>query len=367
MTIAPFPRHRRRVVAICAATALLHFAAINWVSGRIGAAERERDAGKAVVKAELRLAQTHAPAEVKPAEPTPKPKPKPRKAPKPAPPPVEAAPVVAEAAEASVTAEPAPAAAEPPAPASTPAPASQTDAPPTPAAVESGPEAKEAAPVHWKVALPPSAKLELDVKRKDASGTNWSGVGRIGWQLDGADYKVTQETDLSLLIARINVMQVSSEGTINEFGIAPVAFSQKLKNRSPTATHFNQQEQTITFSASTLSVPLQAGAQDRASVLFQLAGIGRADVNQFGKGIDILVGEDRDAPVYRFQLVGEEELETAMGKLGTWHLVRPPKPGSYSSQLDIWLAPSQDWYPVQIRVTERNGAVTTQTITRITK
>ena len=71
MTIAPFPRHRRRVVAICAATALLHFVAINWVSGRIGAAERERDAGKDIVKAELRLAPPPAPAEVKPAEPAP--------------------------------------------------------------------------------------------------------------------------------------------------------------------------------------------------------------------------------------------------------------------------------------------------------
>ena len=115
------------------------------------------------------------------------------------------------------------------------------------------------------------------------------------------------------------------------------------------------------------SVPLTAGAQDRATVLFQLAGIGRADVNQFGKPMDILVGEDRNAQVYSFVLVGEDELETRMGKLITWHLARPPKPGSYSARLDIWLAPSLDWYPVQIRNTEGNGAVTTQTVTRIIK
>jgi hypothetical protein len=102
-------------------------------------------------------------------------------------------------------------------------------------------------------------------------------------------------------------------------------------------------------------------------VLFQLAGIGRADVNQFGKPMDILVGEDRNAQVYSFVLVGEDELETRMGKLITWHLARPPKPGSYSARLDIWLAPSLDWYPVQIRNTEGNGAVTTQTVTRIIK
>ena len=121
----------------------------------------------------------------------------------------------------------------------------------------------------------------------------------------------------------------------------------------------------ITFSATTATVPWQEGAQDKASVPFQLAAIGRADVNQLAGNIDILVGEEKEATVFRFQLVGEEELETKMGRLVTWHLRRPPKPGTYSSQLDIWLAPSMQWYPVQIRNTEANGALTTQTVTRI--
>ena len=69
--------------------------------------------------------------------------------------------------------------------------------------------------------------------------------------------------------------------------------------------------------------------------------------------------------MFRFQLVGEEELDTNMGRLVTWHLRRPPKPGTYSSQLDIWLAPSMQWYPVQIRNTEASGALTTQTVTQI--
>ena len=80
----------------------------------------------------------------------------------------------------------------------------------------------------------------------------------------------------------------------------------------------------------------------------------------------VLGGTDADAAgLERFHLVGEEELETRMGRLVTWHLRRPPKPGTYSSQLDIWLAPSMQWYPVQIRNTEANGALTTQTVTQI--
>ncbi|SFG19149.1 Protein of unknown function [Duganella sp. CF458] len=374
MTIVTFPRHRRRLIAICAATVALHFVTINWVSGRIGAAQRERDEEKNVISAALRLAPPPAPVEAEPVDTPAPPKPKPRpKPPKPAaPPPEEAAPVAEPAAAEAGPAEPA---AAPQDAAQDAVQAAQPGAEPATPAVESAQAqsnaASNAAPPadlkRWQVALPPSAKFELDVIRKDADGTNWSGSASIGWESDGSSYKATQEVGISLLIARVNLLEVNSVGTINEFGIAPAKFTEKRRNRSATATHFNQQEQKITFSSSERSVPLTAGAQDRATVLFQLAGIGRADVNQFGKPLDILVGEDRNAQVYSFLLVGEDEIETKMGKLVTWHLARPPKPGSYSAKLDIWLAPSLDWYPVQIRNTEGNGAVTTQIVTRIIK
>ena len=97
-----------------------------------------------------------------------------------------------------------------------------------------------------------------------------------------------------------------------------------------------------------------------------MGAIGRANVDQFSTDVDILVGESKEANIFRFQLVGEEELETGIGKLSTWHLTRPPKPGTYSSRLDIWLAPGRNWYPVQIRNTEASGALTTQTVAKIT-
>ena len=108
-----------------------------------------------------------------------------------------------------------------------------------------------------------------------------------------------------------------------------------------------------------------AGAQDKASIPLQLAAIARGDPKQLTGAIDIFVGEDRDAAIYRFTVVGQEQIDTKLGILQTWHLTRPPQPGSYKSQLDIWLAPAHGWYPVRIRNTERNGAVTTQTVNNI--
>ncbi|WGG49948.1 DUF3108 domain-containing protein [Rugamonas sp. DEMB1] len=376
--------------------------AIDWVGGRLGPPDSRRPAAMAPVTAQLRLAlPQRAPSaplpEVAPLAPGAV-----KRARKAAPKPAAAAPepATAEAAQptqtqtvqgadveaAATSATSADAAdnaenAATPAPATAAAPAAQPQAGAAPAQspVPSAPEAAdmadkrvalpEAAPPgmrRYKVNLPPSADFELDVKRVDANGTTWSGVAVMAWHSDGSRYKLNVEAGLSMLVTRINLLVLSSEGMIDDYGIAPVTATEKVRGRSQTATHFNRDEGRITFSASERSYPLLVGTQDKATVPFQLGGIGRADHKQFGGDIDLQVGEDKDANIFRFQLVGEEELETRMGKLSTWHLTRPPRPGTYSSRIDIWLAPGLSWYPVQIRNTEASGALTTQTVSKIT-
>jgi hypothetical protein len=217
----------------------------------------------------------------------------------------------------------------------------------------------------YKVNLAPSASFEVAVDRVDADGTKWAGSAAMTWHTDGNRYQASVEAGVSLLITRVNLLVLRSEGTIDDYGIAPASVTEKRARRAETATHFNRDAGTITFSASEASYPLLTGAQDKATVPFQLGGIGRADVNQFGGDIDIQVGEEKEATIFRFQLVGEDEIDTDMGKIVTWHLSRPPKPGTYSSRLDIWLAPGLNWYPIRIRNTEASGALTTQTISKI--
>uniref|UniRef100_UPI0025D9DECF DUF3108 domain-containing protein n=1 Tax=Rugamonas sp. TaxID=1926287 RepID=UPI0025D9DECF len=217
----------------------------------------------------------------------------------------------------------------------------------------------------YKVHLPPPADFALDVKRVDANGSTYNGEASMSWQSDGSRYKLTVEAGISLLI-RINLLALTSTGTIDDYGIAPDLSTEKRAGHAQTATHFNRDDGSISFSASEQRYPLLAGAQDKATVPFQLGGIGRANVNQFSGDIDIMVGDDKTAAIFRFQLVGEEELDTRMGRIVTLHLTRPPLPGSYSSRLDIWLAPSRNWYPIQIRNTEASGALTTQTVSKIT-
>ena len=348
-----------RVLALCAATVVLHYLALAWLAAQISPLPGNLPKAAPPISAQLRLT---LPAHVPDLSAAPVARALAKSSPRPAAPAAltesEPAPTPEDSASvpsmpvASVTkmdvADAAP-------------PASLVTAAPEPA-----PAPEPALTTHrYNVNLPPSAEFVLDVKRIDPDGTVWNGVGAMSWRVDGGNYTMSVEAGLDLLVTRINLLVLTSEGQIDDSGIAPVTATEKRRGRALTATHFQRKERRITFSASEQSYPLLAGAQDKATLPFQLAGIGRADVNQLHGDIDMFVGEDKDANMFRFNLVGEEELDTRMGRLVTWHLSRPPKPGSYSSRLDIWLAPSRGWYPVQIRNTEANGAVTTQSVSNM--
>lgn len=356
---SPILRKPQFVLA-AAVTLLLHWAAIGWVSANVGPLADPLARRPQTITAQLWLPQVR---EEPAAAPKPRPTPKPRKS-KPAPPksagpaaePAPPGPVEpsgeggAEAVEEPVEA---PAQAE-----------AEAAAEPEPEVRAEEPAAPEAR--LYKVDLLPSATLLMDVARTDRNGVERSGAGTLAWSTDGASYKVTVEAGVSMIVARLNLLVSTSEGTVGEGGLAPVTFTEKRLTRALTATHFRRAENRITFSASERSDPLAPGAQDKASVPFQLAAIGRADPAQLAGEVDIQVGGEKDAVVYRFVMVGEEDLDTpGFGILKTVHLARLPKPGSYNSRLDIWFAPSLGWYPVLIRNTEANGAVTTQAVTRI--
>ena len=365
MTSASFFKPpRRRTILFVAMIGVLHYVALHWLTGqagRVAAFLPEQLVSMAIV-----------------AEAPPLPAPPPESAPPLPRPPAPALPELPpvdlpQLTQPEVTEEPV----APPAPAAPAAPAAPpvlaqlpAIAPPAPAAEAASPPPAAAPPVEqarqYRTVVPASATFELQVDRRDADGTKWSGVAAMAWHNRGDRYDLTLEAGLNMFITRINLLVLSSEGLIDASGIVPVKATEKRKGRAQTATHFNAGDKLITFSATPATAPWQAGVQDKASLPFQLAAIGRADVKQLAGNIDILVGEEKNATVFRFQMVGEETLDTAMGALQTWHLRRPPKKGTYSSQLDIWLAPSLQWYPVQIRNTEANGALTTQTVTKLT-
>jgi hypothetical protein len=238
-----------------------------------------------------------------------------------------------------------------------------------PAAAQAPQQAGEAAgaqsPRRYKVDLPPPADITLDVVRVDADGAKWNGDALLSWTISPTGYKVRVEAGIRVVFAHVNLLTLTSEGKVGDEGFVPELMTEKRRGRSLTATHFSRELGLLTFSASQARYGISPYAQDKASLPLQLTAIARADPRQLSGALEFQVAEDRSAAIYDFEVAGQEDIETRLGRIATWHLVRPPKPGSYHSRLELWLAPDHGWYPVQIRNTEANGAVTTQTVSNI--
>ncbi len=222
-------------------------------------------------------------------------------------------------------------------------------------------------PARYAVRAPESVRIEMALIRTKPDTSQNYGVGSIEWTVNEGKYNMSIQAGLDLVITSFNLYKLTSEGHLDKFGITPEISTEARRTRASTATHFHHDDKTISFSSSNKVVPMTDGAQDKASFLMQLASIGYADEKQFyaGKEIEMQVAEERDAALFHFLVLGKEEINTKLGKISTWHLLRAPRPGSYNSQLDIWLAPEFGWYPVQIRNTESNGTVTEQTATKV--
>ncbi len=378
---------RRRQLVFGVLTVLLHLIVFDWFSGQLGhVREQTASAPRAPMQAQIIASPTQAPPAPVPAPqpvfapppPLPELPPEPvevveQPAPDLVPGPVPGTDAVADAgapqdapaaaaAGAAGGAQPggAPAAAQAGTATGPQAPPAPATPPPPPGPAQLLPD-----PRRYKVELPPPADITLDVARVDADGTRWNGEALLAWSRAGQGYRIRVEAGIRVVFARVNLLTLSSEGTLGDEGFVPNLMTEKRRGRSQTATHFNRDAGTLSFSASQAKYALALGAQDKASLPLQLAAIARGDPKQLSGNIDVLVGEDRDASVFTFTVAGQETIDTRMGKIATWHLVRPPKPGSYHSRLELWLAPDYGWLPVQIRNVEASGAVTTQTASNI--
>lgn len=218
-----------------------------------------------------------------------------------------------------------------------------------PAATQSAPPPDNG---RYKVDPPPSAALKYDVQAL-REGQVVYGHGTIAWQFNGSQYAINGDAGILFF----SLLGFSSRGQVGEAGIAPLQYTEKRFRRPQTDTWFNPESRLISFSASARTFPLQGGEQDRASIIWQLAGIGRGDATRFvpNAQLPLFVAGVRDGATWNILVLGEEEIEVGLGKLRAWHVRRAPRAGDKDQILDIWLAPAHNWYPVRLRYTESSG------------
>jgi hypothetical protein len=233
------------------------------------------------------------------------------------------------------------------------------------ALVLAGAGAAEHVAIKRPVDLAPSVELNYSIKARQ-KGFSISGEAIVGWRVGGGKYAIHSETRAMLFGT---IVDNRSEGAIDSFGIAPVTFHEKRIRHDPYTTTFDRAAKTINFTESTETYPLLGGEQDRASVSWQLVAIARAQPEKFVTGSEwvFFVAGRRDAEPWTFKVIKKETLRTGVGQVEALHLLRLPPLDSKDQTLDIWLAPSREWYPVRLRFTDNDDEFVDQVLEKITK
>ncbi len=368
LSFLPVSRRQWLAVAIISLVVIMHLVLVDWAKDSLALIHALDEEDETVI-VEFRSSGDASPAAPARPERPPKPPvervapmvpalpavPDPPTAPPPAPPtaaaeptaPVEpSAPVPEVAASANGTAAAMP---EPalPASAATPEPRSDADA---------------ATPLFTQVSFPPSVELTYDALATQGS-RRLSGSGSVSWQNLGQSYQIRGEASALLL----NLLSYQSSGQIGSAGMLPELYEEKRIGKSATRTHFVRERKTISFSASTRTVEIRGGEQDRGSVIWQLAGLARGDPDKLapGLGFEAIVAGSKSADRWQVVVIGKESVSTTEGTVSGWHLSLAPVENQFDYQIDLWLSPDRDWYPVKISYSNRSGASLTLSLSRL--
>ena len=213
--------------------------------------------------------------------------------------------------------------------------------------------------------LAPNVVLHYSIKAKQR-GIPLGGESTWQWQAQQQQYRINNEVRANLFG---KIQESKSEGQIDDYGLAPLQFTEKRFRKEPSTTQFNAQSKQISFSEASLTYPILGGEQDRSSVIWQLIATIRASPKQMipgGQWVFFVAGR-RDAETWVFKVVQQENILTPMGKLNSWHLIKLPPVDSKDQQLDIWLSPNLDWYPIRLRFSDADGDFVDQTLEKIEK
>jgi len=351
-------RRHRRLLTLCALSALVHLALLEWFASGPAGSPPAMAPGAPGDELVLRLAPPAAapvtPPAAAPLAPATPPAVDPAPAaatPAPAPPPPVTRPAPSPATRPTPPLD-IPLDDAPPAPPQTAAQAAA--APPGGGAPDSPPDAAPLVqmPGRYRVRLPDAVRLRyLQTRQAGPNAPERLPDARLEWRSDGERYEMQMDGVLGRLASR---------GTSSDTGVRPrSAVEEDGKKRL--ATEFADGQ--VRFVASGASAPDTLGIQDRASVLMQLAGMGLAEPDQMQGTIEIAVAGSVDARIEQYQVIGMEQLATPLGTLRAWHLAQRAAPGR--PRLEIWLAPGQGWLPVQLRLTGADGVASTQVVSAI--
>ncbi|MEX3950135.1 DUF3108 domain-containing protein [Paraburkholderia sp. EG287B] len=200
-----------------------------------------------------------------------------------------------------------------------------------------------------KFSVPPSGELQYD--------TFYNGVrnqpGTIHWSSDGQRYEMIVRVPLPF----VGEFSWTSKGRVDAFGLAPDQYIEKRGHRPSDVTVFNRTDNQIVFTRTPNSLALPDGAQDRFSMVMQLASLVRGDPDAYKPGVtrEFYVADNDSGETWPITTIGDETVSTDHGYVTARHFMRLPRREGDKRRIDVWLAQSLGWLPVRLVQTEPNG------------
>ncbi|MFM2112673.1 MAG: hypothetical protein RLZZ271_1333, partial [Pseudomonadota bacterium] len=220
---------------------------------------------------------------------------------------------------------------------------------PKSATPDDSPQPAPSAPVQTATArIPASGTLRFEVTATKNGIAN-SASGELRFENTGTEYSAVLET-ANWFGKRVD----SSRGSIGQHGLVPQRYGQKTSREK--AAHFVWAEDKLIYSSNRPSTPLAKGAQDRLSVIIQLAAMMASDPAAWpaGKTVSMLVASTDYAEPWTFKVAGPDNVN-ASGQVIAAIKVERVHAEPYAQKVELWFAPALDYLPARIRLTSSNG------------
>jgi hypothetical protein len=215
---------------------------------------------------------------------------------------------------------------------------------------------------HAAAAPPSNVKAVYDVFK---DGLHVATATESFERSDGKYQVVSEQTPAGLLAMFVRIRnKFISSGTVTMAGLHPQQFEiNRLDDASKNVSDrfdWDAGLLRMTFDGRTETAPLAAGAQDRLSVMYQFMFL---PVERLRDLSFQMTSNGKKIENYRYQIAGNETLDTALGKLKTVHLVKQRE--ANDNGVEIWLAPDHNMFPVKLLIIENDGSKFEQVITRL--
>ncbi len=180
-----------------------------------------------------------------------------------------------------------------------------------------------------------------------------TGQAQVEWLRQGRRYQVHLDLSVGPSFAPLVSRRMSSEGELGPRGIAPQRYDEDTR-----VMFTDRRRVTVLFQGDRLTLadgrqePAPAGAQDASSQFVQLTWLfltGR-EVMRAGHVVELPLVLPKRQYRWRYEVLGEELLQTPMGELATWHLRPSQAAGGGDLSAEVWLAPSLQYLPVRLRI-----------------